>query len=160
MSLSMIAAIGRKRELGKKGGLIWQLPGDLQFFKRTTLGHPVLMGLATWKSLPGKLPGREHFVLAFDATEVEGDVTPVTNLHKFLEEKRSKPEKLFVIGGGSVYAQALPYVDELYLTEIDAEDAEADTYFPEFDPGAWTREVVGEGADHGVTYQHVRYKRK
>lgn len=156
----MIAAVGRKNELGKKGDLIWHLPGDLQFFKKTTMGAPIFMGLATWKSLPGKLPGREHFVLAFPTDTVEGDVNVVTDRDAFIEEWREKDERIFVIGGGSVYAQMLPFVDELYLTEIDATDPDADVYFPEFDKSEWTREVVGEGVDNGMTYSHVLYKRK
>ena len=69
MSLSIIAAVGKNRELGKKGGLCFKIPGDLKFFKETTMGYPVLMGLTTWHSLPGKLPGRKHYVLSFDENE-------------------------------------------------------------------------------------------
>jgi dihydrofolate reductase len=160
MSFAIIAAVGRKGELGRGGDLIWHLPGDLKYFKTTTLGHAVLMGLATWNSLPGKLPGRKHFVLAFETDSVKGDVEVVTNLYKFVSVNVSKREKIFVIGGGSVYKQMLPHADELYLTEIDAEADDADTYFPEFDAGEWQREVVGEGADNGIAYQFVHYKRK
>lgn len=156
----MIAARGRNGELGKAGDLIWQLPGDLKFFKSVTMGYPVFMGLATWNSLPGKLPGREHFVLAFNESDVEGDVNVVTDLSKFIESHRGSNERVFVIGGGSVYKQMLPYVDELYLTEVDAEDADADVYFPEFKLGEWTSEVVGEGEDNDIKYRHVLYKRK
>jgi len=156
----MIAAVGRNLELGKRGDLVWGLPGDLQFFKKTTMGKPIFMGLATWYSLPGKLPGREHFVLAFPDEKVVGDVNVVTDLAAFVEEWGAKPEQIFVIGGGSVYKQMLPYVSELYLTEVDAEDEEADTFFPAFDENEWTREVVGEGADNGIAYSHVLYRRK
>lgn len=160
MSFALIAAVGQGRELGKKGGLLWPLSGDLKRFKSVTMGHPMLMGLATWRSLPGKLPGRRHFVVAHDAAKVEGDVEAVTDLAQFVAEWRTREEQVFVVGGGSIYRQMLPYVDEMYLTEVAASDAEADTFFPEFEQSEWTREVVGEGADHGINYQHVLYKRK
>jgi dihydrofolate reductase len=87
-------------------------------------------------------------------------VNVVTDLDKFVSEWKGRPEKMFVIGGGSLYAQMLPYVDEMYLTEIDATDTEADVFFPVFNAGEWTREVLSEGEGGGVNYSHALYRRK
>lgn len=160
MSFSIIAAVGRKGELGKKGGLCFQIPGDLRFFKETTMGKPIFMGLNTWKSLPGKLPGREHFVLAYSADEVEGDVNVVTDLDDFIREWKDSEKEMFVIGGGMVYKEMLPVSDKLYLTEVDAEDAEAEVFFPEFDKSKWQKEIIKKGADDDLTYLHALYTRK
>lgn len=158
MSFSIIAAIGRNRELGKRGGLCFDIPGDLKFFRNTTMGAKVFMGLNTWKSLPKKLPGREHFVLTFPDAEISQEVNAVYDLEAFIREWQDKSEEVFVIGGGSVYAQMLKYCDKLYLTEIDAEDSEADTFFPEFNKNDYKRQILGNGEDHGLKYTHVLYK--
>lgn len=157
MSFSLIAAIGQNNELGKKGGLVFQIPGDLKFFKKVTTGHPVFMGLNTWRSLPGKLPKREHFVLAPDAKDVPTDLNAVTDLEAFIKAHKDDAEEYFVIGGGMVYKQMLPHCDKLYLTEVHASDADADTFFPEFDHSLYKREVLGKGEDNGISYNHVLY---
>ena len=148
---SMIAAIGRNRELGKNGDLIWHLPNDLKFFKEHTIGKKVFMGKRTFESLPKKLPNREHFVL----TDVEIDSDGI-NLVWNLEEE----EEIFVIGGGMVYKQMLPYANRLLLTEVNAECKEADTYFPEFNKQDFVRKVLGKNEDNGIYYEHVEYLRK
>ena len=160
MSFSIIAAVGKNRELGKKGGLCFNIPGDLKFFKEVTLGHPIFMGLNTWKSLPGKLPGREHYVLAFRDGDVEGDVNVVTDLDEFIKKWKDAPDEMFVIGGGMVYKQMLPFASKLYLTEVDGEDKEAEVFFPEFDRKNWNRELIRKGADNDLTYSHVLYTKK
>ncbi|MBQ9020028.1 dihydrofolate reductase [Candidatus Saccharibacteria bacterium] len=161
MSFTIIAAVGRNRELGKKGGLCFKIPGDLKFFKETTMGHPIFMGLNTWRSLPGKLPGREHYVLTFDAGEIgRDDVHAVTDLEEFVKEWKEAPEEMFVTGGAMVYEQMVPYADKMYLTEVVAEDDEAEVFFPEFDKGEWQRKVIGKGEDDGVAYSFVLYTRK
>lgn len=160
MSLSIIAAVGKNRELGKKGGLCFKIPGDLRFFKEVTLGHPIFMGLNTWNSLPGKLPGREHFVLTFEPDELSEEVHAVDNFEDFAKKWQKSKDKMFVIGGASVYEQALPYCDEMYLTEVDGEDSEADVFFPDFDQKMWKKTEVGKGEDDGLKYTHVLYTRK
>ena len=160
MSFSLIAAIGQNNELGKKGGLVFQIPGDLKFFKKVTTDHPVFMGLNTWRSLPGKLPKREHFVLAPDAKDVPTDLNAITDLEAFIKAHKDDAEEYFVIGGGMVYKQMLPYCKKLYLTEVHAADAEADTFFPDFDHSLYKREVLGKGEDNGVSYDHVLYELK
>ena len=160
MSFSLIAAVGQNNELGKKGGLVFKIPGDLKFFKETTVGHPVFMGLNTWRSLPGKLPKREHYVLTMDVADVPDDLHAVTDLDAFIAEHKDEAEEYFVIGGGMVYKQMLPHCSKLYLTEVNASDDEADTFFPEFDKSNYVETVLGHGEDDGITYDHVLYERK
>ena len=157
MSFSIIAAVGKNRELGKKGGLCFDIPGDLKFFKETTMGHPIFMGYNTWKSLPRKLPGRKHYILTHHPEDLpsDPDIIAVTDIAEFVAQP---PEgEVFVIGGGRVYAEMLPYADKLYLTEVEATDPEADTFFPEFDPKDYTREVIKEGEGDDLIYHHVLY---
>ncbi len=160
MSFSLIAAIGKNNELGKKGGLVFKIPGDLKFFKKVTIGHPVFMGLNTWRSLPGKLPGREHFVLTPDAKDVPDDLNAVTDLDAFIAKHKNTDEEIFVIGGGMVYKQMLPHCTKLYLTEVNASDKDADTFFPEFSRKNYNREILGHGVDNDIAYDHVLYTKK
>ncbi len=156
---SMIAAIGKNRELGKNGGLIWQLPSDLKFFKEQTTGKKVFMGKRTFESLPRKLPNREHFVLTDEEMDSEG-INLVWDLDKFVKEHLNSEEEIFVIGGGMVYKQMLPYAKRLVLTEINAECPDADTYFPEFNKQDFDRKVLGSNSDNGISFEHVEYVRK
>ncbi len=188
MSFSIIAAIGKNRELGRKGKLLWHLPEDLQFFKKTTLGHPILMGRKTFESLPGMLPGRKHYVVTrgqvnrpgrrISATTGAGgemgpsrndgtgnrcrqqddNLTVVHNLSDFA--KQPHDEEIFVIGGGMIYWEMLNFADTLYLTEVDAEAPDADTFFPEFNKNDFRKEVLGKGSKDGINYQFVKYSRK
>lgn len=149
---SIIAAVGKNREIGKNGGLIWHLPGDMKFFKEKTLGHTVLMGRKTFESIPGGkgLPGRKNVVLS----RKNGDVDEILNRLRKLEEE------VFVIGGGSIYEMMLPLASRLYLTEIDATDESADTFFPIFDHEKYNRVELGKGEDNGIKYTFVRYDKK
>ena len=160
MSLSIIAAVGKKRELGKHGGLCFHIPNDMKFFRKTTTGHPVFMGLTTWYSLPGPLKGRDHYVAVFEKTDLPEFITQVTDIKAFAEEWAAKEEELFVIGGASIYAQMLPYCDKLYLTEVEAEDPEAEVFFPRFNKRKYHRKTIGKNADGDLTYKHILYTRK
>ncbi len=130
--ISIIAAIGKNRELGKNNKLLWHIPGDLPHFKKLTLGHPIIMGRKTFESIGRPLPNRTNIVVTRDSSyEVEG-VVVVHSIEKAIEEAKKKDkEEIFVIGGGQIYEQALPFADRLYLTIVDAQ-AEADTYFPDY----------------------------
>lgn len=156
---SIIAAIGKNRELGKNGDLIWHLPNDLKFFKEQTSGKKVFMGKRTFESLPKKLPNREHFVLTDKDIKDEG-ITLVWNLDKYIKENVDTEDEIFVIGGGMVYSQMLPYAKRLILTEIEAECKDADTYFPDFNKYAWDRRIISSNSDNGINYNHVEYTRK
>ena len=148
---SIIAAVGKNGEIGKNGGLIWHLPGDLRYFKEKTSGHTVLMGRKTYESLPsGGLPNRKNVVLSRKTGNAEQILTDLSKLN----------EEVFVIGGGSIYEMMLPKCRHLYLTEIDAEEPGADTFFPQFDKNDYQRVEIGKGEDNGITYTFVRYDKK
>lgn len=163
MSFSIIAAIGKNNELGKNGGLCFRLPSDLKYFKRVTSGHKVLMGSRTFRSLPKMLPGRTHIVISAHSNQSDypEGVELVKSFSELLERfPANSDEEIFVIGGGMVYMETMRYAKKLYLTEVDAEDKEADTFFPAFDKKLFNREVVGNGEENGLKYEFVVYTRK
>lgn len=145
---SLIAAIGKNRELGKQGRLIFEIPEDMQFFKETTMGHKVLMGRKTWESLLDKLQGRENIVVS--RHEVIGADRVVNDLAEFIEINKDTKDKIFVIGGGEIYREVLPYAREIYLTEVEAEVSEADTWFPKFDYKRYDREIIKKRPDYTI----------
>ena len=133
---SIIAALGRGRELGSGGELLWHIPDDLKRFQQLTLGHPVIMGRKTWESLPPKfrpLPGRTNVVITRQTGYEAPGATVVDSLDaaRAVAARAPGADEIFVIGGGEVYATALPHASRLYLTLVDA-DADADTFFPPY----------------------------
>lgn len=135
--VSLIAAIGTNtRALGKDGDLIFKIPEDLARFRRTTKGHPVIMGRKTWDSLPEAfrpLPGRANIIVSrqvgFEAlgAAVAGSLEEALELAKGADGS----DEIFVIGGGELYALALPHAHRLYLTLVD-DDTEGDVFFPDY----------------------------
>ncbi len=182
--VSIVAAIGKHRELGKKNELLWLIPDDLKRFKELTFGHPVIMGRKTFESIMdviGKpLPGRTNIVITRDASyrpvyQGQTSVKSVDNCQGqtlgdnvicflSIEEGIAKAKELdaseiFVIGGGQIYASALPYVDKLYLTIID-DTKEADTFFPEYEE-IFTKKTFEETRDsNGLNYRWVNLERE
>ena len=141
MHLALIAALDRNGLIGRDNALPWHLPADLQHFKRTTLGKPIVMGRKTWESLGRPLPGRHNIVLTRDPGYTAEGATVVTSVDAALAAAGDVDE-VMVIGGAALYATLLPRADRLYLTRIDAA-FEGDAWFPEVDPGDW-REVARE----------------
>ena len=157
MSVSMIAAVGKNLELGKNNDLIWHFKEDMRFFKDTTMGHTVVMGRKTFDSLPKALPGRKNIVISSNAEYQAQGATVVTSVEEALQIADN--EEIFVIGGGKIYAEFLPYADKLYLTEIDAECDDADTYFPQFNKSEYIKEIINYYDIDGVEFYHVVYKK-
>lgn len=153
---SIIAAVGKNNELGKKGDLIFHIKEDMQFFKETTTGHTVVMGFKTWESLPKKLPNRKNIVVSFE--EIEGPDECVTDLVQFIKDNENTDEEIFVIGGGSIYAQFIDHTKRIYLTEIDGEDSEADVFFPDFNKSKFKRTVLQKGNSGKLSYEMCRYE--
>lgn len=151
---SIIACIGKNRELGNKGGLVFHIKEDMQFFKETTMGHPVIMGDRTFASLPHALPGRTNYVLTRHPERLPEGVVAVNDIEAFIKDHTD--EEVFVIGGGFVYNEFLPYADNLYLTEVDA-TAEADTFFPEFDKSKYEKTIIKKGQSDDLTYAFAKY---
>lgn len=158
MSVSMIAAVGRNNELGKDNELIWRFHADMVFFRETTTGCVVIMGRKTFESLPKVLPKRKNIIITKNKDYTVDGAFVVSGIEDALSEADS--EKAFVIGGSSIYEQFLPYADEMYLTEIDAECDTADAYFPDFDKSEWNRTVLAENEENGVKFSHVLYTKK
>lgn len=155
---SIIAAIGKNRELGKKGELIFHIKDDMRFFRETTSGHKIVMGRNTWLSLPGKLPNRENIVIS--SQNFDGPDQIIHDLNSFIRDHKDTEEEIFIIGGGTIYKQFLPYAKNLYLTEIDAADSKADTFFPEFNPKNYTKKIIKKGSDHDLNYAIAKYHQK
>ncbi|MGK2859897.1 MAG: dihydrofolate reductase [Thermoanaerobaculia bacterium] len=141
MKLTIIAAIGRNGEIGRGGGMPWRLPSDLAFFKRTTMGHAVIMGRKTFDEVKKPLPGRENIVVTRNRRFAADGVIAVGSFDEAIAHCAGR-EEAFVIGGAEIYRQALGIADRMILTRIDGE-FEADTHFPAFDERAW-REVSRE----------------
>ncbi len=135
MTVAMIAAVARNGVIGDGSGMPWHLPEDLAHFKRTTLGHTLLMGRRTFDSIGRALPGRRTVVLTRDRTWSHADVEVA---HTFEEGLAlAGPTEVWVAGGGEIYRLAMPYAVRLVITEID-QDAAGSVTFPPIDPRVWT----------------------
>ena len=156
--ISMIAAIGKNNELGKNNKLIWHFKEDMKFFKETTMNHKVIMGRKTYKSLPGVLPGREIIVLS--TGPVDGDVIVEHSINNIVDKYKKSSEEIFICGGASIYKQFLPYTDKIYLTEIEAEDNDADTFFPNFDKSQWKKKNICRYIQDNIVFKINLYERK
>ena len=160
-NVTIIAAIGKNRELGKNNDLIWHLPDDLKFFKEHTIGKPIVMGLNTLKSLPRKLKDRQYIVLTNQDVELDKDIIVVKSIDELLDEISSRKEEVMIIGGASIYKQMIDYADKMFLTEIDAECCDADVYFPDFNKNEWDSEILSTNkTEDNIIYKHLIYKRK
>ena len=159
MKLIEIAAIGKNRELGKDNDLVWHFKEDMKFFRTQTKGHSVVMGRKTFESLPSMLPGRHHIVITRSHPELPEEVEVFSSIEDFIDSYQDKDEEIYVIGGGQIYQEMLPYSDILYLTEIDA-SCSADVYYPEFDAGQYKRTVLKQLNENGIDYQFVKYEKE
>lgn len=159
MAISMIAAVGKNLELGKKNDLIWHFKEDMKFFKKTTMGHPVIMGRKTFESLPKALPGRKNIVISANPEYKADGAEVVTSVEEAIKLAEAENTDAFVIGGGRIYTEFLPYADNLYLTEINAECPDADTYFPDFNKSDYIKEIVNFYDVDGTEFYHVIYKK-
>jgi len=136
MSISFIVAMDRSGAIGRDNKLPWHLPADLRFFKRTTMGHPIVMGRKTYESIGKPLPGRRNLILTRSAEFAVDGCETVRSIAE-AQALAGVSEELFVIGGAEVFRAAYPQADKLVLTRIDHE-FEADTYFAELDLNDWT----------------------
>ncbi len=162
--VSIVAAIGRNREIGKGNQLLWHISDDLKRFKKLTLGHPVIMGRKTFESIVamlGKpLPGRQNIVVTRDPSWNYEGVAVARSIEDALEKAGAfDSEEVFVGGGADVWRQSLPHVDKLYLTLID-DEKESDAFFPEYEH-ILTRKTFEEGrvSPEGIKYRWVTLER-
>lgn len=155
--VSIIAAMGKNKEIGRGGDLLWHIPDDLKRFKALTTGHPVIMGRKTWDSLPERarpLPNRTNIVVTRQQIEIPGAIVASSVSEAIEKALELDQQEVFVIGGAQIYEQALPYTDRLYLTLID-DTNDADTFFPPYEKG-FTKILKNEAREsNGLTYHWV-----
>lgn len=153
--LSLIAVIGKNRELGEDNKLLWHIPGDLPRFKRLTTGHPIIMGRKTFESIGKSLPDRTNIVITHNPSFTPDGVAVVSSVDEALTTASAAPgsEEIFVIGGGRVFAETIDRADRLYLTVVDA-TAPADTFFPVYT--RFTKVVSQESQEeNGFRYTYI-----
>lgn len=159
--VSIIAAIGKNRELGRGNELLWHIPDDLKRFKGLTTSHPVIMGRKTWDSLPERarpLPNRTNIVVSRQQLEIPSALVAGSVSEAIEKALELDQQEVFVIGGAQVYEAALPYTDRLYLTIIDDTKA-ADTFFPAYE-NIFTKKISDEEREHnGLHYRWVDLER-
>lgn len=154
--ISLISAVARNGAIGRNNALLWHEPEDLRHFRRVTLGHPVVMGRKTWDSLPARfrpLPGRRNLVITRDTDDRRDGAERAASLDAAIA-RLDGSKRVFVIGGGEIYALALPLADELVLTEINA-DLDGDVFFPDWEREAFS--VISRDARAGFAF--VTYRR-
>ena len=162
MLISIIAAIGKNNELGKNNALLWRLPADMKHFKDITSGHPIIMGWKTFLSIGKPLPNRRNIVITNDLNYKNEELDIVHSLEEALSLYKNSDEEVFVIGGAYTYKQALEYANKLYITHIEAEDKNADVFFPEIIPivfGETSRETPEPDEKNPIPYSFVEYER-
>lgn len=149
MKIILIAAMTKDRVIGRNGDLPWHMPEDLKFFKRTTTGHAVVMGRKTYESINRPLPNRRNIVITRQSQELNSmagswsedgktslDIANSLEAALALCEQRGEAS-VFIVGGGQIYAEALPVADEMLLTHVPGEGITGDTYFPAWSPSEW-----------------------
>jgi dihydrofolate reductase len=159
--LNLIVARARNDVIGRDGTLPWRLPEDLAHFRRTTIGHPIIMGRRTWESLGRPLPGRRNIVVSRTSGFAPAGAEVATGLDAALALCADAPE-VFVIGGAQLYAEALPRAQRIFSTELDA-DFDGDVKWAEIDPEQW-REVARAHrpptAERNFAIDFVTYERR
>jgi dihydrofolate reductase len=162
MRVSLIVALAANRVIGLDGGMPWHLSGDLKFFRRTTMGHPVVMGRRTYEAIGGALPGRANIVVTRNKEFTAADADVVHDVAAALTKATALAEiegadEVFVIGGADIYRQALARADRIYMTEVEGEFP-GDAFFPDVDRRQW-RETTRDGhppeAPGGPAYSFV-----
>ena len=164
--LALIAAVAANGVIGRGNALPWHLPGDLAYFKRATMGKPIIMGRLTYDSIGRPLPGRTNIVISRSADFAPPGVRAVASLDEALALAADVAlidgsSEAVVIGGAQIYAAALPRVQRLYLTEVHAE-VEGDVYFPDIDWTHWrelSRERHSAEPPNPFDYSFVVYER-
>ena len=170
VTVSLIVALTRNHTIGLDNDMPWHLPDDLRYFRQQTSGKPVVMGRKTFDSIGRPLPKRTNIVISRQSDFQPEGVIVVSSLEQALKTARATAAKaedaslrdVIVMGGAQIYTQALPLVDRLLLTEIDAE-IEGDTFFPDFDRSEWqetAREHRQPCEKNPLPYDFVVYQRR
>jgi dihydrofolate reductase len=164
-SIALVVAIARNGVIGREGGLPWRLSTDMKRFRALTTGHPIVMGRRTWESFPRRpLPERTNIVVTRDGGFAAEGAVRAGSLEEAMDIARAAPggEAVQVIGGGQIYAQALPLADRLDVTHVET-DTDGDTHFPAIDPAQWraaSSEAVPAGPKDDFETRYVVYMRR
>lgn len=162
-NISIIVAIANNNAIGQNNDLLAHVPGDLPRFKKLTTGHTVIMGRKTFESLPnGALPNRRNIVISRQADLSLEGCEVVSSVEEAINSVKNEDEA-FVIGGGIIYKEMLPFANKLYLTIVNKEFPQADTFFPEIDFSQYEETYREDISDHpkvSFTFSFVDYKRK
>ena len=163
MEKCLIVAVADNLAIGVKGDLPWHLSADLQYFKKQTRGLPVIMGRATYFSLPRRpLPGRKNIVLNLGGDPIPDDVVCVNSFEEAYAAAEPAP-RCFVMGGASVYRQAINAMDRLYITHVHTIIPDADAFFPEINSDIWQVEARSgflKDDETGYEFEFVTYIRR
>jgi len=157
-AISMIVARSRNHVIGRGNQMPWKISADLQFFKRVTMGHPVIMGRKTWESIGRPLPGRRNSVVSRNAelqltgAELAGSLGEALN-------RLSEAPRVFVIGGEQLFKQAFDRADRLYITEIDIDVEGGDTFFEVPNISFWKEIERTPGSEGAITFNFVTLER-
>ena len=141
MNVSMIAAVASNRVIGKDGGIPWDIPSDLKWFRDTTRGCPVIMGRKTHESIGRLLPGRLNVIVTSDSELL--DMFTFTGNPRYVNSLEdaigicTKEKEIFLIGGQRIYEEGMKHANKLYISHVAAV-VEGDTFFPEIDPKVWS----------------------
>jgi dihydrofolate reductase len=156
MKVNAIVAVAKNNVIGLDDKLPWYLPADLKYFKRMTLDHHIIMGRKTFMSLNKPLPRRTNIILTRDPFFIAEGALVAHSIYEALEIAfENEEQEAFIIGGGEIYKQSLPYLDKIYLTEVDIE-IDGDTYFPELSASEWKLiEQEPHKADERNAYDYV-----
>lgn len=159
--ISFIVAMDQNQVIGKDNQLPWHLPADLAYFKRVTIGKPILMGRKTHESIGRVLPGRENIIVTRNLNYQSSTCTVIHDLKDVQKLSSNLNQELCVIGGAELFHELLSSADKLYITHIHHE-FEGDTYFPEIDFGEWkviSREEGLKDEKNPYNYEYVVYTR-
>ena len=163
MIIAIMAAVAGNGVIGKDNDLAWHLPADLRHFKRTTTGHYIIMGRKTFESLGKPLPNRTNIIVTRNPDYRQEGAIVAHSLQAALDlAERGDQEKVFILGGGEIYRQAMSLADYMYITEVHAE-FEGDTFFPEIDMSVWKevrREDHPADEKNAYAYSFVEYAKR
>ncbi len=158
-AISMIVARSRNHVIGRDNQMPWKISADLQFFKRVTMGHPVIMGRKTWESIGRPLPGRRNIVVSHNVDLQLTGAEVVHSLDAALKTLNEFP-RVFVIGGEQLFKQAFDKADRLYITEIDLDIDDGDTFFEVPNPSDWEEVERTPGSEGEISFNFITLERK
>lgn len=158
-AISMIVARSRNHVIGRDNQMPWKISADLQFFKRVTMGFPVIMGRKTWESIGRPLPGRRNIVVSRNPDLVLTGAEVAGSLNEALERLSESP-RVFVIGGEQLFKQAFEKADRLYITEIDLDIEGGDTFFEVPNANQWQEVERTPGSEGQISFNFITLERK